>query len=357
MKILIVSDAWHPQVNGVVRTYEYLKQELEALSHKVFVIGPDQFNYKFPMPGYNEIQLVLWPFKSVAERIYEIKPDIVHIATEGPLGWAARKYCLKHNIGFSTCYHTQFPDYLAKRIPKFIGFLKPWFRQLGINLIKKFHAPSKALLVTTQSMTAELKSWGINVPISFFTRGTDSSVFYPAESHVLDSLPRPIALYVGRLAVEKNIEEFLAMLWTGSKVVIGHGPDSEALKAKFPDAHFLGKKTGDDLADHYRAADVFIFPSLTDTFGMVIIEALACGLPVAAHRVIGPQDIITQSFLGVLGDDLSIAATQAIKSDKPQQRYDFIKTNYTWKNATEQFLACHQIETASLNEAKLYKRA
>lgn len=342
MKALIISDAWHPQVNGVVRTYEYLNKELERQGHDVAVIGPADFKHRFPMPGYAEIELVLHPYKILSQKIIDFTPDILHIATEGPLGWAARKYCLRHGKKFTTSYHTQFPDYVAKRVSKFLPFLHKPAHKIALSLIKKFHAPSQAILVTTKSMSDQLKEWGLKTPIMPFTRGIDTALFYPAASNALDHLPRPIALYVGRLAVEKNIEEFLEMEWQGSKVVIGHGPEAKALQKAYPDAHFLGKKTGEDLANHYRAADVFVFPSLTDTFGIVIIEALACGLPIAAHDAIGPKDIITDKTLGALDENLRRAAKHALENGAPDQRFVYIKIHYTWEAAARQFLKAHE---------------
>lgn len=341
MKILVISDAWHPQVNGVVRTYEYLNQALEGSGHQVSVIGPADFTRHIPMPGYAEIELVLFAYKKLSQMIEDYAPDTIHIATEGPLGWAARKYCLKNNIKFTSSYHSQFPDYVAKRVGKYFPFLYKFCHKQCVHLIKKFHSPSSALLVTTQSMADQLKAWGVTTPIYHFTRGVDTALFHLGEQNLFSNLPRPIALYVGRLAIEKNIEEFLEMEWHGSKVVVGYGPDGDMLKDKYPDAYFAGKKTGEELADHYRSSDVFVFPSYTDTFGIVLIEALACGLPVAAHDVIGPRDVITDTTLGCLHENLSKAANVAIQTNAAQDRYQYIIQNYTWQRAMKQFLeAC-----------------
>ncbi len=342
MKILIVSDAWYPQLNGVVRTYEYLKEELEKMGHSVTVIGPRDFKCRLPMFGYSEIELAAWPFYGMDRRINKMSPDIIHIATEGPLGWAARKYCKQKNINFTSCYHTQFPDYLSKRVSKFLPFLEKPSRDQAVKIIQKFHNRAYAVMVTTKSMADQLKSWGVQAPIQFLTRGIDQEIFYIGQSDVLKDLPKPIALYVGRLAIEKNIKEFLEMDWSGSKVIIGHGPDASMLKKKFPDCHFLGKKTGKELGDYYRASDVFVFPSRTDTFGIVIIEALACGLPVAAHNVMGPKDIITDDFLGCLDEDLSLAAHKALKNDNAQDRHHHVIQNYSWSKAAQQFLNAHK---------------
>lgn len=338
MRILIISDAWLPQLNGVVRTYEYLNKELEKSGHSVNVIGPAEFKWRLPMPGYKEIELVLFPYNSLKKKIEDYIPNAIHIATEGPLGWAARKYCLKNNIKFTTCYHSQFPDYIAKRSCFFLPFLYKFIHQLGVATIKKFHAPSTAVLVTTDSMAKELKNWGMKAPIHKFTRGIDTSLFHTGEKNLFQNLPRPIALYVGRLAIEKNIEDFLEMPWNGTKVVVGHGPDAHKLHKKYPKAHFTGKKTGKELADHYRSADVFVFPSRTDTFGIVLLEALACGLPVAAHDAIGPRDVIVNNTLGYLDENLSNAAKKAITNGSAVIRSNYVTEHYTWKKACEQFL-------------------
>jgi len=342
MKILIVTDAWHPQVNGVVRTYEYLSEKMIADGHDVHIIGPANFSHQIALPGYSEIKLALFPYRRLCSMIDGYKPDIIHIATEGALGWAARRYCLRHNISFTTSYHTQFPEYTARRVAKYIPFLHGVVFKMGVSFIKKFHAPASAIFVTTQSMRDMLQSWGIETPMLPLTRGIDTSLFYPHNSEVQNTLfkdlPRPIALYVGRLAIEKSVEDFLSMPWQGSKVVIGHGPQEKELKEKFPDAHFIGKKTGQELADHYRASDVFVFPSSTDTFGIVLIEALACGIPIAAYDVIGPRDIVTDPALGALEKDLSVAATKALQhGDGAQTRHKYITENYTWEKAAQQF--------------------
>lgn len=346
MKILIFTDAWHPQVNGVVRTYEFLKIELEALGHIVEVIGPSDCKSTISAPGYDEIKLAVVPHKLVRQAMKISRPDIVHIATEGPIGWEARRYCQKHKCCFTTCYHSQFPDYFALRLSKYAPFMFPLFYKIGIQVIKKFHNVSNGVFVTTQSMTAELQKWGITAPIHPLTRGVDEDIFTLKNGNEvetkngLENLKKPLALYVGRLAIEKNIEEFLKMEWDGTKVVVGHGPLHKELEKKYPTAIFMGKKTGKDLADIYRACDIFVFPSHTDTFGIVLIEALACGTPIAAHPVIGPIDVVTDSRLGSLDEDLSIAAQNALKSlDFSAFQNQHVKTHYTWKTAAEQFLA------------------
>jgi len=339
MKILIVTDAWTPQLNGVVRTYEHLNKKLLEAGHDVHIISPQNFSNTVPMPGYKEINLVLFPYRKIKTLINDLgELDTIHIATEGPLGWAARKYCLKHRKKFTTSYHTQFPDYLARRVSKYLPILHKPFHTIGIKLVRRFHKPSNALLVTTQSMANQLIEWNFKPQIYPFTKGIDREIFKLGKKNLFDDLPRPIALYVGRLAIEKNIEDFLTMEWEGSKVIVGHGPDAEMLQKKYPDAYFVGTKTDQDLADHYRSADVFVFPSRTDTFGIVLIEALSCGLPLAAYNAIGPRDIITTDELGSLNNDLSTAAHTALKNGSPKERHQHVKEKYTWEIAMENFL-------------------
>jgi len=339
MKILIISDAWHPQVNGVVRTYEHLSAELRRTGHDVKVIGPADFPARIPMPGYSEIQLVINPQGRLRRMAEEFAPDHIHISTEGPLGWAARKYCIKHGKKFSSTYHTHFPDYIAKRVGRFLPFLYNWAHKTAINVVRKFHSESSNLYVATQSLEDELRGWGFTVPMTRLLRGVHMDLFYPGEKTEFQDLKRPVALYVGRVAIEKNLEDFLAMDWQGSKVIVGDGPSMEELTRKYPDAHFAGTKQGEALAAHYRSADLFVFPSRTDTFGMVLIEALASGLPVAGYNVTGPKDIITEDFLGALHeDDLGDAAQRALKTGTPEQRAAHVKTHYTWENTGRQFM-------------------
>lgn len=351
MKILIITDAWHPQLNGVVRTYEHLIKELTRQGHEVKVISPNDFNHRFQLPGYREIDLVYHGYKTLSQIIATYQPDTIHIATEGPLGWMARKHCRKNNIKFTTSYHTQFPDYIVSRIPNWLVFIKQPIKNLAIFIIRKFHNSSSAVLVTTNSIKKELEEWNITAPILPFTRGVDKAIFNPSPVDKTHDLKRPIALYVGRLAVEKNIEAFLSIPWEGSKLIVGDGPDFHKLKSAYPDAHFVGKKSGQDLATCYKQADIFVFPSKTDTFGMVLIEALACGLPIAAYPIMGPQDIVTEDYLGALDNDLSIAAKRALtiaKNTAPENRHNHVVQNYTWEMATAQFLEAQQ---TTLNDA------
>lgn len=338
MKLLIITDAWFPQVNGVVRTYEYLSQEMRKRGHEVKIIGPSDFPRRTPMPGYAEIELTIKPYKRLVQMIETYAPDRIHISTEGPLGWAARRYCLKHNRGFSTSFHTQFPDYVAKRVAKVMPFLYRPIHFLARAFVRHFHAPSHAMMVATNSLEDTLHQWGFKNPMHRLTRGANLDLFYPGEKTAMQDLKKPIALYVGRVAIEKSIEDFLAMDWPGSKVVVGDGPSRAELKGQYPDTHFLGVKTGEELADHYRSADVFVFPSRTDTFGMVLVEALACGVPVAAYNVTGPKDIVTEPFLGILTEDnLADAAQKALSCGAPAKRAEFVKSYYTWENAGAQY--------------------
>lgn len=337
MKVLIISDAWKPQVNGVVRTYENLSEYLQNMGHKVKVIGPADFPFTIPTPGYSEIRLAIAPSRHLKKQIEGFEPDYIHISTEGPLGWAARKYCMKHNLDFTTSYHTHFPDYVAKRFAKYLPFTYKIVHKLAKKFVRKFHAPSKAMMIATQSLEEELKSWGFKTPMHRLTRGVKLDQFYPGENTAYTGLKQPIALYVGRIAIEKNLEAFLDMNWDGTKVLIGDGPSLQGLSKAYPDVIFTGKKEGEDLAAHYRSADVFVFPSRTDTFGIVLIEAMASGLPIAAYDVTGPKDLITEDFLGVIDDDLSKAAYQALECGTREERANYVKDLYTWNKAAKQF--------------------
>jgi glycosyltransferase involved in cell wall biosynthesis len=326
LRLALVTDAWSPQVNGVVRTLQRTKLELERLGHQVTVISPDQFS-TIPCPTYPEIRLALWPAAKLGRRLDALQPEAIHIATEGPLGRAARGWCLKRSLPFTTAYHTRFPEYVAAR------FAVPLAWTYGI--VRSFHAPAARVMVATQSIEDELTERGF-ANISRWTRGVDLELFRPDEPARLD-LPRPVHLYVGRVAVEKNIGAFLALKLPGSKVVIGDGPQLAALRAQYPDVHFLGAKHGPDLAQHVTAGDVFVFPSLTDTFGLVMLEALACGLPVAAFPVAGPKDVVREGEVGALDWDLAKAVERAIALPRAAcRRY---AESFSWEAATRQFIA------------------
>lgn len=344
-RILIVSDAWRPQLNGVVRTYEHLERELTAAGHRVEIIGPHDFPLRLPLTFYPEIEIALLAGQPLARRIEAFAPDHIHIATEGPLGGAARKICLREKARFTTSYHTHFPDYIAGRVGRYLPALRGPVHRAVYARLRDFHAPSRGLLVATPSLETELRAQGFTAPMRRMTRGVDLSVFHPGEKSLFQDLRRPVALNVGRVASEKNLAAFLSMDWPGSKVVVGDGPALSALRRAFPEVLFAGRKTGAELARHYRSADVFVFPSRTDTFGMVLVEALACGLPVAAYDVTGPCDIVTQGILGKLGEDLALCARQALEEGDAQARFTHVRESYQWSVAARQFLAAFQEET------------
>ena len=328
MKIALVTDAWHPQVNGVVRTLDTVIGDLLGRGHNVEIVSPDMF-HSLPAPSYPEIRLAFTGLRGVANRLERFVPDTIHIATEGPLGWAARHYCLRKGLPFTTAYHTQFPDYVARRTGMPASLIWP--------IIRRFHAPATRTMVATQTIRGELTAQGVG-PLHHWGRGVDVGIFHPnhAPPDLFFTLPRPIQLYVGRVAVEKNIEAFLSNSHPGSKVVVGHGPSLEKLQAQFPDAHFLGRQTGDALAACYAGADVFVFPSRTDTFGLVMIESLACGTPVAAFPVPGPLDVLHPES-GVMAQRLEDAIAGAIRLDR--RRCHAIGREFTWSASADQFLA------------------
>ena len=339
MKIVIITDAWQPQINGVVRTYEHLSEELVRMGHNVKIIGPHDFPWRTPLPGYREIELALFPYRKLSQMIEGFAPDSIHIATEGPLGTAAQKWCRQHNRRFSTAFHTMFPDYLAKRVAKHFKFLYPAVRKWGTGVVKRFHNRAALVITTTETINRELISWGITAPLVAIPRGVPVTLFTPDGPHALPPMESKIALYVGRVAIEKNIEAFLNMEWDGLKVVVGDGPSLVNFRASYPDVIFTGKVVGEDLAKWYRTADVFIFPSKTDTFGIVLIEALSCGLPVAGYPVAGPQDIVTTPLLGAIDEDLAQAASKALQAPgTKQERHDYIRHNYTWDAFARHFI-------------------
>jgi glycosyltransferase involved in cell wall biosynthesis len=326
--IAIVTDAWHPQTNGVVRTLSTTAEMLRRWGHQVTVISPETYP-SLPAPTYPEIRLALTAPGAVGRRLAKIAPDAVHIATEGPLGLAARAYCLRRKVPFTTAYHTQFPDYLARRTGLPASVFWPYIRW--------FHRPAQAIMVATETIRACLREQGLT-HLSHWSRGVDLACFTPqaAPPPEYAQAEGPILLYVGRVAVEKNIEAFLACPYPGTKVVVGDGPARAALEAQFPDALFLGKQTGAALAGCYAGADVFVFPSRTDTFGLVMIEALACGTPVAAFPVPGPLDILNDS-VGAMAEDLARAIDAARYCDPAACTAH--AASYSWEAATRQFLS------------------
>lgn len=324
-KILIVTDAWRPQINGVVRTLERLSEEIRRFGIEVDLLTPAEFP-TLPCPTYPEIRLALTGINRVRRRIEAARPDYVHIATEGPLGLMTAKVVNGHGPGFTTSYHTRFPEYLSARLPVPQSWSYAW--------LKRFHNRGLACMVATESLRRDLSDRGFN-NLAIWSRGVDQSLFRPRTERVLD-LPRPIFMNVGRVSVEKNIEAFLDLDLPGSKVIVGDGPVLGSLKKRYPDVHFLGTHTGEDLARLYAAADVFVFPSLTDTFGNVLIEALACGVPVAAYPVMGPVDVIGDTGSGVLSNDLQEACLAAL--DIPREAALARAADFTWERATQQFV-------------------
>lgn len=327
-RIAIVTDAWVPQMNGVVRTLTKTCEILREQGCEVLVISPDQFA-NIPCPTYPEIRLALTCPSAISQRLREFSPDAIHIATEGPLGLTARRYCARYGVSFTTAYHTQFPAYLARRtgLPMEIFW----------RYIRWFHGPSARILVATESIRAELRAKKLS-RLHHWGRGVDLDCFTPDAPPPPEfaDLPRPIQLYVGRVSVEKNIEAFLDNGYPGTKVVVGDGPALTGLREQFPDAVFLGRRTGRELAGCYAGADVFVFPSRTDTFGLVMIEALACGTPVAAFPVAGPADIVVDE-VGALSNSLERAIAAAVLCDrKVCASYG---ASFGWDVATRQFLA------------------
>jgi glycosyltransferase involved in cell wall biosynthesis len=292
----------------------------------VTVVHPGDYR-NFPCPSYPEIRLVAWPGRRLVNTLDGARLDAIHIATEGPLGSAARRWCLRRDLNFTTSYHTQFPQYLRKRLPI------P--ESLSFRWLRRFHGPAARTLVPTEHMRRELVARGFaNVVI--WSRGVDTTIFRPLDRDGLD-LPRPIALYAGRVAVEKNLEAMLSLDWPGSKVVVGDGPDLAKLRSRYPAVHFVGYKFGDELARHLSAADVFVFPSLTDTFGLVMLEAMACGTPVAAYPVTGPIDVVRDGVSGCLDPDLAAAARRALRLSRTDCREAALER--TWDKATGEFMS------------------
>lgn len=325
MRILIVSDAWRPQVNGVVRTLEALSGELGWMGHEVLVAGPE-ISATVPCPGDAGIRLAVRPARALRLMTSSFKPDAVHIATEGPLGWAARRLCLEQGRPFTTSYHTRFPEYLKARL----GIPARATRAF----LKRFHAPASAVLAATPTLKAELEAAGYP-RVSLWGRGVDANLFQP---RVVPSPgdPGPIWLYAGRVAVEKSVEDFLRLDLPGTKWVAGDGPARADLERRFPEARFWGMMRPESLARLYAAADCFVFPSRTDTYGLVLLEALACGLPVAAYPVAGPADVVTDGAVGVLDEDLALAARGAVRLDREACREFALK--HSWRACAEKFL-------------------
>jgi glycosyltransferase involved in cell wall biosynthesis len=325
VRILLVTDAWAPQVNGVVRTLQTVSRELERLGHTVRAVTPSEFR-TIPCPTYPEIRLALFPRRRLAAILDGFDPDAIHIATEGPLGQVARRLCLKRGLPFTTSYHTRFPDYVHAR------FRVP--RGWTFALMRRFHAAAKGVMVAAPSLRRELTEHGF-VNVVPWSRGVDTETFRPGPRDALDGA-RPIHLYVGRVAVEKNIEAFLSLPLPGTKHVVGDGPLLETLKRKYPDVRFAGARFGTELARSYASADVFVFPSRTDTFGLVMLEALACGVPVAAYPVSGPLDVVDGTGVGVLDEDLGRAVEGARRIPPDVCRAHALA--HSWEACARQFL-------------------
>lgn len=325
MRILLVTDAWAPQVNGVVVTLRNTIEWLRRWGHEVVVLSPEGFR-TMPMPTYPEIPLALFPRHQVARIIEETRPDAIHIATEGPLGISARSICVKTGRAFTTAYHTSFPEYVHARFRIPPSWTYAWLRW--------FHAPSSAILVATPTIHNTLLERGFR-NIQTWGRGVDTALFQPAAKR-LANYPQPIFMFVGRVAVEKNLAEFLGLALPGTKLVVGDGPQRAELEQRYPDAVFVGAKFGIELASYYQQADVFVFPSRTDTFGLVLVEAMACGTPVAAYPVRGPIDVVTDPTAGVLDDNLGFAANKALCLDREQVAK--FGERFSWEFCSRQFL-------------------
>ncbi|MGF1650259.1 MAG: glycosyltransferase family 4 protein [Hyphomicrobiaceae bacterium] len=330
MRVLVATDAWRPQVNGVVRTYERLDEEVRKLGVELAIVSPAEFR-SIPCPTYPEIRLAVPGYQYLIERVACIRPDAVHIATEGPVGWMMRAYCIGRRIPFTTSFHTRFPDYLRSRF--FIPVDWTFAAQ------RRFHNASAGMMVASKSLADELGARGFQ-KIMPWTRGVDTNLFRPRGERLFGD--GPIFIYVGRVAIEKNIEAFLKLDLPGRKVVVGAGPMLDVLRSRYPDVTFLGKLVGEDLARAYASADVFCFPSKTDTFGIVLLEAMASGVPIAAYPVTGPIDIVRQGVSGVLDEDLRTACLGALACARSAVRNEAV--TFSWESAGRMFLS--NIETA-----------
>lgn len=330
LKIVIATDAWKPQLNGVVRTLDTLGKILTRFGNQVLYITPNDFK-SLPMPSYPEIRLSLMPNRKVAKMINEFQPDAIHIATEGPIGRAARRFCKRRGHPFTTSFHTRFPEYANERwkVPT----------RWGYSILKDFHKDGETMMVATPGLIEELEERGFS-KMKLWTRGVDLEQFVPGDRSLFDQYERPVYLYVGRLAVEKSIEDFIELDLPGTKVIVGDGPQREELAEKYKDAVFTGPKYGEELTKHYQAADVFVFPSRTDTFGLVNVEALACGVPVAAYPVRGPLEILDGAppGCGAMNEDLRQACLDAYENRDPEICRQWAE-GFSWEAASRQFIA------------------
>jgi glycosyltransferase involved in cell wall biosynthesis len=346
LRVVVATDAWKPQLNGVVRTLDVLGQELERFGNEVRYITPSEFR-SVPLPSYPEIRLSLLPNRKVAKIINDFKPDAIHIATEGPIGRAARRFCKRRRYPYTTSFHTRFAEYAAERwaIPV------SW----GYAILRDFHRDGATMMVATPGLIDELAQRGFS-NMKLWSRGVDLQAFSPGEGDLFADLPRPIWLYVGRLAVEKSIEDMLKLDLPGTKVVVGEGPQRAELEERYRDSVFLGAKFGDELTACYRSSDVFVFPSRTDTFGLVNVEALACGLPVAAYPVRGPLEILqgAPAGCGALEEDLQVACLSALEQRDAERCREWAE-NFSWEAATRQFIC--NLEIPGFDEAFWLKSA
>ena len=343
LRILIVTDGWRPQVNGVVRTLEVLGEELKALGHEVRYATPEQHK-TLPLPTYPEIKLALFPRQKLAALIDAYEPHAIHIATEATLGFSARAICLQRGLPFTTSFHTRFPDYIHARFP-FVP------ESAVYGALKSFHAPAAAIMVATHSFRRELESRGFK-NVRLWSRGVDVQEFKPGIRNAYDKIgvavARPVFLYVGRVAVEKNIEAFLAADLPGTKIVIGDGPQRARLQARHPNVRFLGQRMGAELAGLYASSDVFVFPSRTDTFGLVLLEALACGLPVAAYPVQATLEVVGENGAAAFDEDLRIAALAALAI--PRERARSYALTRSWRASTQEFLSNLAVHSSPARE-------
>ncbi len=325
MRVLIATDAWHPQVNGVVRSITALAKSASQLGCAIEFLTPEGFG-SFPLPTYPNLRVALPNRAEIERRIETAAPHVIHIATEGPIGFLARAYCLRRGLPFTTSYSTCFPEYIAARAP----IPESW----TYAALRRFHAPAKVTMTSTPSLMALLRRRGFQ-HLGMWTRGVDTDLFKPDRAAPLD-LPRPVFITVGRVAVEKNLPAFLALDLPGSKLVVGDGPQAAELRQRFPAVNFLGLKEGPELAALIAASDVFVFPSKTDTFGIVQLEALACGVPIAAFPVTGPLDVIGDRPVGVLNEDLRAACLGAL--DLSRQACRAFALGHSWETSARQFI-------------------
>jgi glycosyltransferase involved in cell wall biosynthesis len=326
MKIAIVTDAWKPQVNGVITTLVNTGECLTAAGHEVHFITPQDF-LRTPCPTYPEIRLSLFPGRKVATMLDSLRPDRIHVATEGPLGLAARKYCITRDLFFTTSYHTRFPQYVQARFPIPLSW--------SYGYMRWFHSAAEHTMVGTETQREDLLSNGFN-NVVLWPRGVDTDAFHPGDRSFLSD-PRPITMYLGRVAVEKSLEDFLSLDIPGTKYIVGDGPALKQLRREFPEAIYTGYKFGEELTRYLAAADVFVFPSRTDTLGLVLLEAMACGVPVAAYPVMGPIDVVENGVTGVLDEDLGAAIRGALELNAEDCREAAL--NRSWQQASQRFYA------------------